>query len=83
MKGSRTPFRISFFGGGTDLPEFYKKYQGRVVCTSINKYMYLFAHKFFDERIQIKYSKTELVSKPNEIKHPIARGSQKIQTKRN
>lgn len=73
MKGSRTPFRISFFGGGTDLPEFYKKYQGRVVCTSINKYMYLFTHKFFDERIQIKYSKTELVSKPNEIKHPIAR----------
>tara|TARA_B100000989_G_C19532956_1_gene471231 strand:- start:1684 stop:2661 length:978 start_codon:yes stop_codon:yes gene_type:complete len=73
VKGSRTPFRISFFGGGTDLPEFYKKYQGRVLCTSINKYMYLFAHKFFDERIQIKYSKTELVSKANEIKHPIAR----------
>ncbi len=73
MKGCRTPFRVSFFGGGTDLPDFYKKYQGRVLCTSIDKYMYLFVHKFFDERIQIKYSKTELVSKPEEIKHPIAR----------
>ncbi len=73
MKGSRTPFRVSFFGGGTDLPDFYKKYQGRVLCTSIDKYMYLFVHNFFDERIQVKYSKTELVSKPEEIKHPIAR----------
>lgn len=73
MKGCRTPFRVSFFGGGTDLPDFYKKYQGRVLCTSIDKYMYLFVHNFFDERIQVKYSKTELVSKPEEIKHPIVR----------
>ncbi len=70
---SRTPFRVSFFGGGTDLPEFYLKHTGRVLSTSIDKYMYLFVHKFFDERIQIKYSKTELVEKISDIKHPLAR----------
>jgi len=62
MIGVRTPFRISFSGGSTDIPNFYKKYGGKVVSTSINKFMYHFIHKFDENLIQIKYSETELVS---------------------
>jgi len=69
---SRTPFRISFAGGGSDLPSFYKKGMGAVLSTSINKYIYLAIHPFFEpDKIQLKYSKTELVSNVSEIKHPI------------
>ena len=71
MIGVRTPFRISFSGGSTDLPSFYKKYGGKVISTSINKYMYHFIHKFDNELIQIKYSETELVKDPKNIKHKI------------
>ena len=49
MIGIRTPFRVSFAGGGTDIPNFYKNYGGMVVSTSINKYMYHFIHKFSQE----------------------------------
>lgn len=71
---SRTPFRISFMGGGSDLPSFYRRELGAVVSTSIDKYMYIALHPFFDkEKIQLKYSKTELVDSINEIKHPIFR----------
>jgi D-glycero-alpha-D-manno-heptose-7-phosphate kinase len=71
---SRTPFRISFAGGGSDLPSFYRKEMGAVVSTSINKYMYIALHPFFDkEKIQLKYSKTELVDSISEINHPIFR----------
>ncbi len=69
---SKTPFRISFAGGGSDLPGFYKKRSGAVLSTSINKYIYIAIHPFFDpEKIQLKYSKTELVSDISEIHHPI------------
>jgi D-glycero-alpha-D-manno-heptose-7-phosphate kinase len=71
---TRTPFRISFAGGGSDLPAFYRKEQGCVLSTSIDKYMFLAAHPFFDAgKIQLKYSKTELVSEFNDIQHPIFR----------
>ena len=73
MIGTRTPFRMSFIGGGSDLKEFYSRTPGCVVSTTINKYMYIFTHPFFDKRIQLKYSKTELVDKINDIKHPIIR----------
>jgi D-glycero-alpha-D-manno-heptose-7-phosphate kinase len=69
---SRTPFRISFAGGGSDLPSFYTQEQGAVLSTSINKYVYLAIHSFFDpNKIQLKYSKTELVSEFRDINHPI------------
>lgn len=71
MIGVRTPFRISFAGGSTDLPAFYKKYGGKVVSTSINKYMYHFIHKFDSQMIQVKYSETELVNDSKKIKHRI------------
>ena len=71
---SRTPFRISFAGGGSDLPSFYRKEAGAVLSTSIDKYMYIAIHPFFYERkIQLKYSKTELVDRIDDINHPIFR----------
>jgi D-glycero-alpha-D-manno-heptose-7-phosphate kinase len=73
MIGTRTPFRVSFAGGGSDLKEFYLRHPGCVLSTAINKYMFIFVHPFFDERIQVKYSRTELVNDINEIKHPIVR----------
>jgi D-glycero-alpha-D-manno-heptose-7-phosphate kinase len=73
MIGTRTPFRISFAGGGSDLKAFYSRHPGCVLSTTINKYMFIFVHPFFDERIQVKYSITELVNNISEIKHPIVR----------
>lgn len=71
---SRTPFRISFVGGGSDLPSFYKREIGAVVSTTIDKYMYIAAHPYFHKnKIQLKYSKTELVDAIQDIKHPIFR----------
>jgi len=73
MIGTRTPFRISFVGGGTDLKSFYSRRPGFVVSTTINKYMYIFIHPFFDQKIQVKYSRTELVEHIEEIAHPVVR----------
>jgi len=73
MIGTRTPFRMSFIGGGSDLKEFYNRSPGCVLSTTINKYMYIFVHPYFDNQIQIKYSKTELVDHIDEIEHPIVR----------
>ncbi len=69
---SRTPFRISFAGGGSDLPSFYRRSTGAVLSTSIDKYMYIAIHPFFNkDKIQLKYNKTELVDNVNSIAHPI------------
>ena len=69
---TRAPFRVSFCGGGSDLPSFYEKYGGCVLSTTIRKYMYLTIHKFFEtDRIVLKYSKTENVQEFDEIDHRI------------
>jgi D-glycero-alpha-D-manno-heptose-7-phosphate kinase len=69
---TRTPFRISFVGGGSDLESFYARHTGAVISTSINKYMYISSHKFFEEdKIRVKYSKTETVNHADELQHPI------------
>lgn len=69
---SRTPFRISFAGGGSDLPSFYRRETGAVLSASIDKYMYIAIHPFFENnRIQLKYSQTELVDDVEMIRHPI------------
>jgi D-glycero-alpha-D-manno-heptose-7-phosphate kinase len=70
---SRTPFRISFAGGGTDLPAFYRREPGAVVSTAINKYMYITLNCRFDNSIRVSYSRTEIVEKVDEIQHPIVR----------
>ncbi len=69
---TRTPFRISFAGGGSDLPSFYRQEPGAVLSTTIDKYMYIVIHPFFNgDKIQLKYSKTELVDHISNINHPI------------
>lgn len=69
---TRTPFRISFIGGGTDISDFYNLNKGAVINTSINKYMYISSHPFFDKtKIRLKYSQTETISNVNEIKHEL------------
>ena len=69
---TRAPFRVSFCGGGSDLPSFYEKYGGCVLSTTIRKYMYLTIHNYFDkDKIVLKYSKTEVVDDYEEIEHRI------------
>lgn len=70
---TRTPLRISFTGGGTDLPAFYKNGYGAVVSTSIDKYIYITVNKRFDDSIRVSYSQTEIVNHVDELKHDIAR----------
>ncbi|MBR1598074.1 MAG: GHMP kinase [Lachnospiraceae bacterium] len=71
---TKTPFRISFAGGGSDLPDFYRKHGGCVVSTSINRYMYISTHPYFDEGMtSLKYSRTETVDSLDKIEHSICR----------
>lgn len=71
---TRTPFRVSFAGGGSDLPSFYQRHEGCVLSTSINKYMYVSIHPTFNrQQTCVKYSKTEIVDDVRKIQHPIAR----------
>jgi len=73
---SRTPFRISFFGGGTDYPAWYREKHGAVLATTINKYCYIscrYLPPFFEHRSRIIYSKMEQVKNISEIRHPSVR----------
>ena len=73
---SRTPFRISFFGGGTDFPEFYSRHGGATLLTTVNKYCYLSIHAlspFFKHRFRASYARTETVLDPAEFQHPLIR----------
>ena len=74
---TRTPFRISFFGGGTDLPDYYLKYGGEVLSTTIDKYLFLTCRQmppFWDYKNRFVYgSKTEVCTKIDEIDHPSIR----------
>lgn len=73
---SRTPFRISFFGGGTDYPVFYEEHGGAVLSTAINKYSYVICRRlppFFDYKYRIRYTKREETQTIAEIKHPSVR----------
>lgn len=73
---SRTPFRISFFGGGTDYPEWYSEQGGEVLATTVDKYCYLtcrYLPPFFEHRIRVVYSKIENCHTVDEIEHPAVR----------
>ena len=73
---SRTPFRISFFGGGTDYPDWYRKNTGAVLGTTIDKYCYImirYLPPFFDHKYRIRYSLREETQTIDEIKHPSVR----------
>lgn len=73
---TRTPFRISFFGGGTDYPVHYKKHGGAVLSATINKYCYItcrYLPPFFDHKFRIRYTKREETQTCDEIQHPSVR----------
>ena len=73
---SKTPYRISFFGGGTDYPEWYKINSGQVLATSIDKYSYItcrYLPPFFNHRISISYGVMEKCMQTKEVKHPSAK----------
>ena len=72
---SRTPLRISFVGGGSDLPAFYEHEPGAVVSTSINRYIYITVNPKFDRRIRASYSQTETVDHVDQLKHELIRES--------
>lgn len=77
---TQTPFRISFFGGGTDFSGFYEKYGGQVLSTSIDKYCYVTVRHlppFFDHSNYITYSKCERTNSVDEIQHPMVREAMK------
>jgi D-glycero-alpha-D-manno-heptose-7-phosphate kinase len=74
---SRAPLRVSFFGGGTDFPEYFREHGGAVLATAINKYSYVTASRFeshlFDYAVRVSYSKGEMVKNIAEIQHPVFR----------
>ena len=72
---TRTPFRITLGGGGTDLPSFYEQEGGFVFSMCINKYMYIILkHRpVYDRKLYIRYSQVETADTVDEIKHPLAR----------
>lgn len=70
---SKTPLRMSFVGGGSDLPAFYREETGAVLSTSIDKYMYFAVNKKFDGRLRVSYTRTEDVETPQQVQHPLVR----------
>lgn len=75
---SRTPMRVSFAGGGSDLPSYYASSFGKVVSTAINRYTYITVNKKFDDDIRVSYSKTEIVDDIDKIEHNIIREALRI-----
>lgn len=76
---SSTPLRVSFVGGGTDIPEYYENNGGgAVVNAAINKYVYIIVNKKFDGAIRVSYSKTENVLAPEDLKHPLVKEALKL-----
>ena len=70
---SRTPLRISFFGGGTDFPQFFREEAGSVLSSAIDKYIYVIVKERFDDRIRLGYTRTELVDNVDELQHELVR----------
>lgn len=78
---TQTPFRMSFFGGGTDMESFFKKYGGSVLSTTFDKYCYVNVRhlpRFFDYSTELSYSKIERVTDINDIQHPAIRNAMKM-----
>jgi D-glycero-alpha-D-manno-heptose-7-phosphate kinase len=69
---------MSFVGGGSDLPIFYRRYGGAVVSTTINQFIYVTVNKKFDEQIRVSYSRTEEAKSADRIRHPLVREAMKL-----
>ena len=77
----KTPFRMSFFGGGTDMESFFREYGGAVLSTTFDKYCYVNVRhlpRFFDYSTELSYSKTERVVSTDDIQHPAIRNAMKM-----
>ena len=78
---TKTPFRMSFFGGGTDMEKYFRKNGGAVLSTTFDKYCYVNVRhlpRFFDYSTELSYSKTERVTSTEEIQHPLIRNAMKM-----
>ena len=74
----KTPLRISFVGGGSDMQDFYSKKDGNVVCTAIDKFVYAIVKERFDDMIYINYSQKECINHVSEIRHDLVREAMKM-----
>jgi len=75
---SRTPFRLSLGGGGTDLPAYFTKYGGFFISGAVDKYMHIVVNDRFEPGIRLSYSRTEIVDSPDLIRHPSVREALKL-----
>ena len=78
---TKTPFRMSFFGGGTDMEEYFKEYGGAVLSPTLDKFCYVTVRhlpRFFDYKTELSYSKLERVKNINDIEHPLVRNAMKM-----
>ncbi len=74
----QTPLRISFLGGGTDLPDFYHQEEGCVLSSAIDKYIFVIIKKRFDDKIRVGYTRTEMVDSLDEVQHELVRESLRL-----
>ena len=70
---SRTPLRVSFFGGGSDLPSYYRRHGGAVLSAAIDKSVYVTVSRKFDDAVRVSYSRTEEVAHASKVEHPLVR----------
>jgi D-glycero-alpha-D-manno-heptose-7-phosphate kinase len=75
---SRTPLRVSFIGGGSDLPAYYRNYGGRVVSMAVNKYVYVSVNKSFSNNVRVAYSTVEEHDTFCKVNHPLVRNSARL-----
>lgn len=75
---TRTPLRVSFVGGGSDLASYYKKFGGMVISSTINKYIYINVHRSFGQGVRVAYSQVEEVESFDRVEHPLVRGAAKL-----
>ena len=75
---SKTPLRLTLGGGGTDLPSYYSSFDGFVISTALDKYVYLVVKRRFESEVRVSYSITEIVKDVTEIKHSIIREALKL-----
>jgi D-glycero-alpha-D-manno-heptose-7-phosphate kinase len=75
---SQTPYRVSFAGGGTDLPAFYRNEAGAVLSTAIKRHMYVTVHGRFDPTIRVAYTRTETAARVADLEHELVRESMRL-----
>jgi D-glycero-alpha-D-manno-heptose-7-phosphate kinase len=75
---SRTPFRVSLFGGGSDFREYYRRTPGAVLTLAINRYMYVTVNRRFDDSIRVSYTRTEIVPQLRDLQHELIREAMRV-----